>query len=188
MENLNTNKLQGAHSHLRRSTSTFRLRMRNFRRSEVGATTTADNSLKTKEKPPKRGEGGGGGGGGGLTPPPSRGKIKTFLIGKELKPKDLRQTAVGSGKRITPKPESKPPDSLRREASQAATRLLRCATALRVTAPHGCGSRRLVWPKGSLSARPHGPNTPLLDVVRCYRTLSNEIQSNCVIRFSPFPS
>ena len=24
------------------------------------------------------------------------------------------------------------------------TRLLRCATALRVTAPHGCGSRRLV--------------------------------------------
>ena len=31
--------------------------------------------------------------------------------------------------------------------------LLRCATALRVTAPLGCGSRRLVWPKGSLSAR-----------------------------------
>ena len=52
------------------------------------------------------------------------------------------------------KPKVKDPDSLRREASQAATRLLRCATALRVTAPHGCGSRRLVWPKGSLSARP----------------------------------
>ena len=33
-------------------------------------------------------------------------------------------------------------------------RLLRCATALRVTAPLGCGSRRLVWPKGSLSASP----------------------------------
>ena len=32
-------------------------------------------------------------------------------------------------------------------------RLLRCATALRVTAPLGYGSRRLVWPKGSLSAR-----------------------------------
>ena len=28
-------------------------------------------------------------------------------------------------------------------------RLLRCATALRVTAPLGCGSRRPVWPKGS---------------------------------------
>ena len=36
-------------------------------------------------------------------------------------------------------------------------RLLRCATALRVTAPIGCGSRRLVWPQGSLSARSHGP-------------------------------
>ena len=34
------------------------------------------------------------------------------------------------------------------------------ATALRVTAPLGCGSRRLVWPKGSLSARPHGPTPP----------------------------
>ena len=34
------------------------------------------------------------------------------------------------------------------------TRLLRCATALRVTAPLGVGSRRLVWPKGPLSARP----------------------------------
>ena len=39
-------------------------------------------------------------------------------------------------------------------------RLLRCATALRVTAPHGCGSRRLVCPKGSLSARPHVPKPP----------------------------
>ena len=37
-------------------------------------------------------------------------------------------------------------------------RLLRCATALRVTAPLGYGSRRLVWPKGSFrrvrTARP----------------------------------
>ena len=55
-------------------------------------------------------------------------------------------------------------------------RLLRCATALRVTAPLGCGSRRLVWPKGSLSARVDGPNAPILGVVRCYRTLSNKIQ------------
>ena len=39
-------------------------------------------------------------------------------------------------------------------------RLLRCATALRVTAPPGCGSRRLVWPKGSLSARQARPENP----------------------------
>ena len=177
---------------------------------------------------------------------PEKPKIKPFLIDKELKTKDLRQTAVGSGKRITPKPESKPRiayaegrvkplariayaaslaaffhhHSLRkllslpvrvsragsgwrcrdcsasrpsRGASQAAAqaRLLRCATALRVTAPlsrsparlwrrgRGCSASRprlSTWrhryvPKGSLSARPHGPNTPLFDVVRCYRTL-----------------
>ena len=39
-------------------------------------------------------------------------------------------------------------------------RLLRCATALRVTAPLGCGSRRLVWPKGNLSARQARPENP----------------------------
>ena len=40
-------------------------------------------------------------------------------------------------------------------------RLLRCATALRVTAPLGCGSRRLVWPKGNLSGPvKHGPKQP----------------------------
>ena len=50
-------------------------------------------------------------------------------------------------------------------------RLLRCATALRVTAPHGCGSRRLVWPKGSLSARPNGPNSQV-----CGAMLSNAIK------------
>ena len=44
------------------------------------------------------------------------------------------------GKRNGNKTQPKTPDSLRRAASQAATRLLRCATALRVTAPHGCGS------------------------------------------------
>ena len=61
----------------------------------------------------------------------------------------------------TSPPERTAPDSLRREASQAATRLPRCATALRVTAPLGCGSRRRVWPKGSLSARPR-PETPVI--------------------------
>ena len=50
-------------------------------------------------------------------------------------------------------------------------RLLRCATALRVTAPLGCGSRRPVWPKGSLPARPHGPNAPVLGAM-----LSNAIK------------
>ena len=53
-----------------------------------------------------------------------RGKTKTFLIGKELKTKDLRHTAARTGKRtdnkIQPKTRIKPPDSLRREASQAA--------------------------------------------------------------------
>ena len=69
-----------------------------------------DNSLKTKEKPPKR----------GATRPSRKGKTKTFLIGKELKTKDLRHTAAerASGPGNKPKPNG--PDSLRREASQAA--------------------------------------------------------------------
>ena len=37
-----------------------------------------------------------------------RGKIKTFLIGKELKTKDLRQTAAERGKNGTTKPNPKP--------------------------------------------------------------------------------
>ena len=41
-------------------------------------------------------------------------------------------------------------------------RLLRCATALRVTAPLGCGSRRVVLPKGSLSASPQDMNDNIL--------------------------
>ena len=146
----------------------------------VGATILWINSLKTKEKTPEDER---------ADAPRRKGKIKPFLIGKELKTKALRQTAERNGQADqAPKTESKPPDSLRREASQAAARLLRCATALRVTAPHGCGSGVQVWPKGNLSARPHGPNAPLLDVVRCYRTLSNEIQSNWLIRSPPFPS
>ena len=43
-----------------------------------------DNSLKTKEKTPKR----------GANAPLAKGKTKTFLIGKELKTKDLHHTAV----------------------------------------------------------------------------------------------
>ena len=41
-------------------------------------------------------------------------KIKTFLIGNELKTKDLRKTAGERASEPTTKPESKPPDSLRR--------------------------------------------------------------------------
>ena len=47
-----------------------------------------DNSLKTKEKPPKRGAN-----------PPAKGKTKAFLIGKEMKTKDLQKTAAEQGKR-----------------------------------------------------------------------------------------
>ena len=65
----------------------------------VGATILWINSLKKND--PKR-------------------QNQTFLIGKELKTKDLRQTAAERGKRITPKTRIKPPDSLCREASQAA--------------------------------------------------------------------
>ena len=66
-----------------------------------------DNSLKRKH--PRE----------GLTPLPKK-QNKTFLIGKELKTKDLHKTAANRASGTTTKPESKPPDSLRREASQAA--------------------------------------------------------------------
>ena len=69
-----------------------------------------DNSLKTKEKLPKR----------GANAPPEKAKHKTFLIGKELKTKDLLQTAAERGKWDGNKTQPKTPDSLRRGASQAA--------------------------------------------------------------------
>ena len=69
-----------------------------------------DNSLKTKEKTPKAE---------GLTPP-ARGKTKTFLIGKELKTKDLLHTVAERASGSTTKTRIKTPDSLRQEASQAA--------------------------------------------------------------------
>ena len=46
-------------------------------------------------------------------------KTKPFLIDKELKTKDLLKTAAERGKR-NDKTQPKNPDSLRREASQAA--------------------------------------------------------------------
>ena len=52
--------------------------------------------------------------------PEKKGRTKTFLIDKELKTKDLRQTAERRQADRQPKPKIKAPDSLRREASQAA--------------------------------------------------------------------
>ena len=113
-----------------------------------------DNSLKTKEKPPEAE---------GLTPP-AKGKTKTFLIGKELKTNALHHTAAewasGPTTKPNPKPESKPRIASAKGRVKPLARLLRCATALRVTAPLGCGSRRPVWPKGSLPARHTRPETP----------------------------
>ena len=73
-------------------------------------------------------------------------------------------------------------------------RLLRCATALRVTAPLGCGSDSWYGRKvpfgfapnmndnilyHALSTRPPQPTARMPRfVVRCYRTLSNEIQNH----------
>ena len=55
---------------------------------------------------------------------PEKAKSKPFPIGKELTIKDLRHTAAerasGPATKPNPKPEFKTPDSLRREASQAA--------------------------------------------------------------------
>ena len=57
-----------------------------------------DNSLKKKRNHRKR----------GLTPP-AKGETKTFLIGKELKTKDLRQTAAERGSAAGSRKSSYPP-------------------------------------------------------------------------------
>ena len=93
-----------------------------------------NNSLKTKEKPLRE----------WLTPP-QKAKPKTFLIGKELKTKDLLQTAAERASEPTTKPNPTPPRIASAKGRvKPLARLLRCATALRVTTPLGCG-----WPKGS---------------------------------------
>ena len=73
---------------------------------------------------------------------PEKPKIKPFLIDKELKTKDLRQTAVGSYRASgSPQNQNQNPRIAYAEGRvKPLARLLRCATALRVTAPHGCGS------------------------------------------------
>ena len=96
-----------------------------------------DNSLKTKEKPPGR----------GWLTPPAKGKTKTFLIGKELKTTENKRLTPYRGgieqadRQQTPTQNPRIAHAERRVKPPA--RLLRCATALRVTAPLGCGSRRL---------------------------------------------
>ena len=93
-----------------------------------------DNSLKTKEKTPKR----------GANAPSRKGKIKTFLIGNELKTKDLHHTAAERASGPPTKPNLNPRIASAKGRVKPPARLLRCATALRVTAPLGYGSRRLV--------------------------------------------
>ena len=60
---------------------------------------------------------------------PAKGKTKTFLIGKELKIKDLHHTAAerASGPGNKPKPNPRIASAERRVKPLA--RLLRCATA-----------------------------------------------------------
>ena len=93
-----------------------------------------DNSLKTKEETtPERGY-----------RPARKGKTKTFLIGKELKTNILLHTAAERASEPTTKPNPNPPDSLRQGASQAAGAAPTLRYGPAVTAPLGCGSRRLV--------------------------------------------
>ena len=97
-----------------------------------------DNLLKTKEKTPKR----------GADAPPRKGKTKTFLIGKELKTKDLRRTAAWNGQADRPKTDNKTRIKTARIAYaerrvKPPARLLRYSTALRVTAPRYWGALSL---------------------------------------------
>ena len=101
-----------------------------------------DNLLKTKEKTPRE----------GLTPSPGKDKTKTFLIGKELKRTNLRHTAERQASGSPQKPESKPPDSLHREASQAAG----AAPTLR----YGPAGDSAPWPAAPRSAVALASPTP----------------------------
>ena len=63
-----------------------------------------------------------------------------------------------------------------------------------VASPDSLRLRRLVWPKGSLSARQARPENPPRGVIlgaslsMDYRTQSNEIQNHWLICIPPFPS
>ena len=87
--------------------------------------------------------------------PPRLGcKIFVLLSRSMLRPRR------NGGNGTTTKPHPNPRIAYAERRVKPLARLLRCATALRVTAPLGYGSRRLVGPKGSLSAHPHGPHPP----------------------------
>ena len=74
-------------------------------------------------------------------------KTKTFLIDKRLENKRLTPyrggSASGSPQNPNPNPNPNPRIAYAERRVKPLARLLRCATALRVTAPHGCGSG--VW-------------------------------------------
>ena len=93
---------------------------------------------------------------------PAKGKTKTFLIGKELKTKDLltipRRNGQADRQQNPTQNQNQTPDSLRQGASQAAG----AAPTLRY-GPAGDSApplrlKALVWPKGSLPAL-SGPKT-----------------------------
>ena len=117
-----------------------------------------NSSKKTKEKTPKRGA--------ESVPQPARkGKTKTFLIDKELKTKDLRHTAAAraSGPRQKTQNQNQNPRIAYAERRvKPLARLLRYATALRVTAPHGCGSGGWYGRKVPFGASPHNMNDNIL--------------------------
>ena len=94
--------------------------------------------------------------------------------------------APGQGQRKPNCPELPHQGSARVEEDQAGLAGSEPPPTLRYgptgdSAPLRCGSRRLVWPKGSLRPGKHGPNAPVWGVVRCYRTISNEIQNHWLI-------
>ena len=101
--------------------------------------------------------------------PPAKVKTKTFLIGKELKIKDLLETAERASGRGT-KTRIKTPDSLRQGASQAAG----VAPTLRY-GPAGDSAPRLrlkaAWERGERPAFGEGP----LPSVAEYKVVSKEI-------------
>ena len=104
-----------------------------------------DNSLKTKEKPPE--EGG--------YPPHTRGKTKTFLIGKELKTNDLHHTAADRASGPATNPHPNPRIAVAEGRVKPLARLL----TLRY-GPAGDSAPRLRLKASSMTERfPFGPST-----------------------------
>ena len=91
-----------------------------------------DNSLKTKRKHPREG-----------LRPSRKTKTKTILIDKQLKTNGLYHTAAVRASEPITKPNPKTGIVSAEGRVKPLARLLRCATALRVTPPLGYGSRRL---------------------------------------------